>query len=516
MSPLWPERDDWPDGASWLDAELRGATPPSDLVARLQAIPIENDADLDRLLRDVPTPAGFVGRLCQFGASLSDDRKRRARVERKAVAVTLAAVSWCSYAAALILCWAADYQLAPGRGEGWLHSSSLVESGASLVESELAADEIATILDGALPVESHATSENAAANRLAAVWRESSGLKQPGPEQLLAFYWPSQFSPRFDFSVLLDSPVVETQPVLAAAIPQGAGFNRDFLSRTGVFPRIDPRNQPWSRPPLSAARDCLPFVRECLDAGRLPPPAEIRPEEFLAAIDYGFDRPKTGALSLAALGGRATWPSPQGSATKDRSLRLLQLAVQAKDAAKPSNGSIAEVVAENVRLSVRFNPQAVKSYRLCGHEPTRLEGPHFVPACDLSAGQAATVVYELELYGAADAEIATVALEWRDAASDAPQVRTRSVRSHEIAAPLGKADESVQLAALAVAAAEILRRSPFAEPISPAEMLALARAARAGAERPQEFKPWIELFERIVAVESLSERAPIEREGQAR
>lgn len=527
MSALWPERDDPPDGASWLDAELRGATPPADLVARLQAIPVADDADFDGLLRDVPAPAGLVGRLCQLGVQLADDRKHRARVEQRAVAATLAAASWCAYAAALILCWAANYQPALESGEIWLQSASPVENGASLVESELVAGEMSSIhgniphnyesQDGASPFAWRAISENAAASKRKAEGRESSGLHEPPPEQLLAFNWPSPFAPRFDFSVLLDAPAVAAQPVSAAAVPPSAGFDRDFFARTGVLPRIDPKSQPWSRPPLATEGDCFEFVRECLAAGRLPPAAEIRTEQLLAAADYVFDRPRTGALALAARGARAAWPRQLPSGTRDRSLRLLQLAVAAKDPAGQTPGAAPrsasdEIVAEHVRLAVRFNPQAVKSYRLCGHEPTHLEGPPVAPACDLSAGQATTVVYELELYEAgegnfADTEIAAVSLEWRDAASGLPRSLTRAVRSRQIAAPIGDADENVQLAALAVAAAEVLRRSPFAEAMSPAELLAMARAAKAGAERPQAFVPWIDLFEQILAVEKPRERA---------
>jgi hypothetical protein len=147
-------------------------------------------------------------------------------------------------------------------------------------------------------------------------------------------------------------------------------------------------------------------------------------------------------------------------------------------------------------MSVRFNPRAVKSYRLCGHEPTHREGPE-TPRRDFLTGQAATAVYELELQNHGEAEVATVSLEWRDAASGEQQLETRRVFAGDFAGSFGESNESVQLAALAVAAAEVLRRSPFAAAISPAETLALARQAAADAKRPLEFVRFVDLFERI-------------------
>jgi hypothetical protein len=193
---------------------------------------------------------------------------------------------------------------------------------------------------------------------------------------------------------------------------------------------------------------------------------------------------------------------------------LLQLGVKAKGEAGLPDVSGNEIVAADVRMSVRFNPQTVISYRLCGHEPANLSRSE-TPTQHFVAGQSATAVYELELQGDGDAEVATVVLEWRDAASGEAKVETRKVSVREFAASFRQAEESVQLAGLAVAAAEVLRQSPFAEPILSAEMLDLARAAQGEAKRPQEFARFVDLFERILSADDRQRRAGAQERGPA-
>ena len=518
MSPRWSKSDEWLDG-NWPDAALRGVNPPPGLMARLGAIPVESDADLDRLICDVPIPAGMVGRLCQIGAARDEVRKRRGQVEQKAVAASLVVMAWCSYAAALILFWAADYPFARATAESWLQTAALVAR-----ESDANEGASLAILDDSQVIDATRSATDLAADRVAAArqgaaWQAATSqgpatTESPPGEELLAFHWSNRYPSNFDFSTLAETPADELRPASAAAIPQGHGFDRDFLARTGVLPRIDPRYHPLNRPPLAPTGDSFEFARQCLGQGALPPPEAIRTEDFLAAVEFGFDRPKTGVLALSARGGQAAWPAPRPGAFADRALQLLQLGVQAKGEFAPPDISGKEIVANDVRMSVRFNPQTVISYRLCGHEPASLSRSE-TPAQHFAAGQSATAVYELELQGDGDAEVASIVLEWRDAASGEPRIETRKVFAREFAASFRQAEESVQLAGLAVAAAEVLRQSPFAEPISPAEILALARAAQADAKRPQEFARFIDLFQQFLSADAQQHRAGAQERGPA-
>lgn len=507
MSPLWSESEEWLDG-NWPDAALRGVNPPPGLMARLGAVPVESDADLDRLICDVPIPPGMVGRVCQIGAARDEVYKRRAQVEQKAVAATLVVMAWCSYAAALILFWAADYPFARPTAENWLQTAALLDP-----EQDMNQDASLAVFEESPPVEMPLTPGNSAAAEMATTWRGAARAESAVREELLAFHWPDRYASDFDFSALVDTPADAPLTVSAAAIPQGAGFDRDFLARTGVLPHVDPRYHPLSWPPLAPAGDSFEFARQCLHRGRAPPPNEIRTEDFLAAIEFDFERPKSNALALSARGGRTAWPATRHSASADRALRLLQLGVQARGSTTPSGISGKEIVANDARMSVRFNPQSVKSYRLCGHEPARLERAE-TPAQSFSASQTATAVYELELQGAGDVEVATAVLEWRDAASGLRKVESRKVFLREFDASFRQAEESVQLAGLAVAAAEVLRQSPFAESISPAEMLSLAREAQADARRPREFARFVDLFQRILSAEARG-RADAQQQGSA-
>ena len=72
----------------------------------------------------------------------------------------------------------------------------------------------------------------------------------------------------------------------------------------------------------------------------------------------------------------------------------------------------------------------------------------------------------------------------------------------DFAADIIDAPPALRLAALAVAAAEELRQSPFAEPITPTKMLALARQGATGADLPSEFQKFVDLFEPLLAAQS--------------
>ncbi|HVW39254.1 MAG TPA: YfbK domain-containing protein, partial [Pirellulales bacterium] len=441
MSPLWSESEEWLDGI-WPDAALRGVNPPPELMARLGEIPVESDADLDRLICDVPIPAAMIGRLCQIGAARDQVRKRRGQVEQKAVAASLIVMAWCSYAAALIMFWAADYPFARATAESWLQT-------AAIVGPELDANEGASlaILGESDLFDAPRSPEELAANRVAAARQgttsqEPAEAESPPGEELLAFHWSNRYASDFDFSSLVDTLADELRPASTAAIPQGPGFDHDFLARTGVLPRIDPRYHPMNRPPLTSSGDGFEFARQCLGQGALPPPEAIRTEDFLAAVEFGFDRPKTNSLALSARGGRTAWPAPRRLASADRAPRLLQLGVQTKGEVELHDALGNEIVAHDVRMSVRFNPQTVLSYRLCGHEPASLSRSE-TPAQHFAAGQSATAVYELELQGDGDAEVASVVLEWRDAASGEPRIETRKVFVREFAASFRQAEESV-------------------------------------------------------------------------
>ncbi|HXT60040.1 MAG TPA: von Willebrand factor type A domain-containing protein [Pirellulales bacterium] len=511
MSEPWPCENEPPNRENWLNAELRRVAPPPGLLARLRAIPDAisssrlssgsfarmSDEALDAMLRDVPLPGGFVGRLWEIGEAECEGGKRRSRLQSRAVAASLVVMTWCSYAAALILFWLADYPFARAAAANWLQAASPLEGGLDVTEPEATTLVDAAVLDAPL-----IGSKDWLANGLAESFYGDAGAGEGLPDaRLLAFHSPGIFSATLDF------PVATGHEVAGAAVPDQAGFDRSFLSRTGVFPRVDPRRHPVSRPPLTTKSTSYDLARQCLAEGRLPNSDEIRTEDFLAAVDYGLPRPEQSGLTLFVAGCQAPWTISRGAIAGERSW-LLQIAVQASDFASADAAAepdVAEVVAADVRLSVRFNSEAVASYRLYGHEPTRLEGTKLEPACNLRCGQRASVVYELQLGPPPGAEAVSVTLEWRDPGSGAIRRSSRSMGRPDFAADMIDAPPALRLAALAIAAAEELRQSPFAEPITPTKMLDLARQGAMGADLPSEFQKFVDVFEPLLAAQSGSQ-----------
>jgi Ca-activated chloride channel family protein len=87
------------------------------------------------------------------------------------------------------------------------------------------------------------------------------------------------------------------------------------------------------------------------------------------------------------------------------------------------------VVASDCKLTVQFNPQAVMSYRLIGHEANALAelAPATVQA-ELAAGEAATALFELQLTASDSDDVGTAELTWRDSSGKSQRVRQRISR----------------------------------------------------------------------------------------
>jgi len=177
----------------------------------------------------------------------------------------------------------------------------------------------------------------------------------------------------------------------------------------------------------------------------------------------------------------------QGS-EEDRQLRRLAQAGRGRSlrAVSPAqlDWSLAEVVsdrpqrlAEDVRLSITFNPGAVRAYRFFGHEPSalrRITDAQGLTRVDFHAGQSAVALFELQLFGN-DQTVASAELSWRSVGGNSRREQAVSVRQQDVAATVAQMAPSLQAAALAARTAEVLRvpRPPRSRPM--AELLAVAK-----------------------------------------
>lgn len=105
--------------------------------------------------------------------------------------------------------------------------------------------------------------------------------------------------------------IVPWKTARGIAPPKVAGFDLPFLIRSGVHPvvsldprRVDPGLR-YCQAPLRSETFSYDLFRRglALDRPVLPDHDDVRVEEFLAAIDYGYDPPKKDALELHVAGG---------------------------------------------------------------------------------------------------------------------------------------------------------------------------------------------------------------------
>ena len=131
-------------------------------------------------------------------------------------------------------------------------------------------------------------------------------------------------------------------------------------------------------------------------------------------------------------------------------------------------------VAEEAKVQVEFNENAVAWYRLIGFENRAIADNQFrndqIDAGEIGAGHEVTALYEVQLTQSAaslgSAELATVFLRWREPGatrfSELPGVLPASVLSDRFE----DANERFQVDVVVAAYAEVLRHSPWAEELN--------------------------------------------------
>ncbi len=121
-------------------------------------------------------------------------------------------------------------------------------------------------------------------------------------------------------------------------------------------------------------------------------------------------------------------------------------------------------VATNARLTVTFRPQTVTAYRLFGHEPASASGMTETSLrTQLRAGDEASALFEVWLKPEGGELVGHADIEWRDAGGKLRRARQLIHRTDFSASSAGSSSLSLQAAAIAAEAAEVLRGSPFAD-----------------------------------------------------
>ncbi len=177
--------------------------------------------------------------------------------------------------------------------------------------------------------------------------------------------------------------------------------------------------------------------------------------------------------------------------------------LQARRIFQEQLGGTLEVIAQDVKLQVEFDPAQVKRYRLVGYENRAIADRDFrndrVDAGELGSGHSVTALYELELAPGAGEGLATVRLRAKPPRGETATERAWRFPAAALAASFPQASEDLRFATAVMGAAELLRHSPHAERWSYDQVLDIARKATppGNAER-QEFVSLLERSRRVL------------------
>ncbi len=199
-----------------------------------------------------------------------------------------------------------------------------------------------------------------------------------------------------------------------------------------------------------------------LDPATIPQAAKLLREVAAAGVAFRVvdvrpdDVDDPTLEELARVGGRADDSAVHHAPTSRAIARELREALFGRR----------DVAAASVNIKIKFNPDAVESYRLVGHDPVAAGGLMSGPLeGDLRSGEAATVLYEVELKPDGPDAIATVEVSWHEPGTEQVRRLTQSIGRLQFVPSWTETPLSLQLATLAAETAAILRGSFFAPTI---------------------------------------------------
>jgi Ca-activated chloride channel family protein len=132
--------------------------------------------------------------------------------------------------------------------------------------------------------------------------------------------------------------------------------------------------------------------------------------------------------------------------------------------------STLQVIAEDAKVQVDFNPDVVDRYRLVGYENRAVADPNFrndaVGGGEMGAGHTSTAIYAVILKPGAQGRLATVQMRWADPQTHAVREINGNFNTFDLAGAFEAAAPRYQLAVTVAQFADLLRHSPYANPVS--------------------------------------------------
>jgi Ca-activated chloride channel family protein len=148
------------------------------------------------------------------------------------------------------------------------------------------------------------------------------------------------------------------------------------------------------------------------------------------------------------------------------------------------NGTL-ETIAQDVKIQVEWNTDVVSRYRLVGYENRDVADVDFrndkKDAGEIGAGHAVTALYEVELTSPSPSgPLGTVRVRAKQPRGSRADEHSVAIAPSVIQDRPGDLDDDARAAAAVALAAEVLRRSPYAEGRTLSEAAALLREAATG------------------------------------
>ncbi len=350
-----------------LDAWINKVAVPPGLCDRVRKGVLGEETALDAALRDVPMPADLAQGLWRRKAL----GRRLAGLGRWAIAVSLLLAIGVSYVGAMLVFLAGTYP----DDDGLLPKLHTALSRSTADRSE----DTSPSLSLAIPPRTEEVADVATFDAVPRVpqiklfpfahgeARPSNGtvlsLGPLGVDLLSKPYGRSEDveATHRAFDALPELKKVQGLTPRGIDPPRVPGFNWPFYFAYGVFPPVYPVAHPalqTSLAPLGIDTSSYELTRRYLEDRELPPPEDIRIEEFLAAVDYKFPRPVEQGLELSTAGG----PSPFGGP----GTLLLQIGVQARDLPAAEHPATHLIVAVDVSASMRWGGRLEMTRRALG------------------------------------------------------------------------------------------------------------------------------------------------------
>ncbi len=329
----------------WLDARLRNVPLPLGFLAKLQEIGTAETQQLDRALRDVPLPDGMFDRL----RLISRQPQHRVAWRPLAMAASLLLAVGLGMLGFVFKSAQPLARQTPGRTHRSHEVATLERDGSNHDrDGQFASDNSSADrrsrdeIDAALERESLDAKFD---GREFENWEDPAkiALDDLAPRSVLELgAGPAPAMPKVErrslaqlqrddllgargaADVLPDLDAVEVHVPRGLTPPLVAGYDLLFQLKHGLHPLVDPSAHKDLRTvqvPLVTSSGGYRRAWRWLKEGRLPAAGDLRTEEFLAAMDYGFPAVAEGKVAIRTAGG----PAP----LRDEGLSLLQVAVQA-------------------------------------------------------------------------------------------------------------------------------------------------------------------------------------------